>query len=62
MGLMRSDADPCLYFRWEKEQGLVVVISWIDDSLIMGKKEMVEATRKPFNERFECDDVGEMTE
>jgi hypothetical protein len=62
MGFMRSDADPCLYFRWDKEHGLVVVISWIDDLLIVGKKEMVEATRKQFNERFECDDVGEMTE
>jgi hypothetical protein len=34
-----------------KEQGLMVVISWIEDLLIVGKKEMVEVARKPGNSR-----------
>ena len=36
--------------------------SWINDVLIMGKKEAVVATKEANFERFSCDDAGEMKE
>jgi len=36
MGFRRSDADPCIYFRWSKKKGLIVWLSWIDDCLCIG--------------------------
>ena len=41
----RSGADPCLYFRWTMH-GLVIIISWIDDLLIIGYKENIKNTKK----------------
>ena len=37
MGMTRSTADPCLYFKWTAK-GLVMIVSWIDDMLIIGKR------------------------
>jgi hypothetical protein len=34
MGMTRSTADPCLYHKWEEER-LVLIVSWIDDNLII---------------------------
>jgi hypothetical protein len=37
MGLKRSTADPCLYYKWV-EGRLVMMMSWIDDNAIVGKE------------------------
>jgi hypothetical protein len=64
IGFVRSAADPCLYY---KQMGsdfsdMVIIISWIDDLLILGKKSHVETTRLDILRRFDCDDVGELNE
>ena len=41
MDKKRSTADPCLYFEWA-ENGLVIIVSWIDDNLIIGNSEAVK--------------------
>ena len=40
MGMKRSAADPCLYYDWT-DLGLVSILSWIDNNLIVGSKQAV---------------------
>jgi len=40
MGLSRSHADPCLYYKWVVGR-LVMMISWIDENAIVGKEQDV---------------------
>ena len=61
IGMERSKADPCMYFSWT-QWGLVIIISWIDDNMIVGSKEAVKNVKKMFMEQFECDDVGPLNE
>jgi hypothetical protein len=43
-------------------EGLVLIVSWIDDSLIIGFKKEFEKTKKDIMERFECKDCGDIEE
>jgi hypothetical protein len=61
MGMMRSTADPCLYHEW-REEGLVLIVLWIDDNLMIGSKKGVEKTKKDIMERFDCKDCGDIEE
>ena len=40
----------------------MLIISWIDDLLIAGPKELVLETKELMKEYFECDDIGELTD
>ena len=60
MGMKKSEADPCLYYKWTS-LGLVLIVSWIDDNLICGSKENVANVKRELIERFECEDCGELT-
>jgi hypothetical protein len=40
IGLKRSMADPCLYYKWERVS-LVSMISWIKDNVILGPEDLV---------------------
>ncbi len=62
MGFERSMADPCLYYKWTENNGLVLIISWIDDNMIVGSKAAVLEAKKAMMERFECNDCGEIKE
>ena len=57
MEMKRSTADPCLYFNWT-EDGLAVVVSWIDDNLIIGSAKAVARTKKELTKRFDCEECG----
>jgi hypothetical protein len=57
----RSKADPCLFFKWTT-YGLVLWITWVDDCLVCGNKKGVLEAKKLLMERFDCDEVGELTE
>ena len=61
MGYSRSNADPCLYYRW-KNNSLNVWVSWVDDLINFGPKEEVLQNKEEFQKQFECDDVGWMNE
>ena len=61
MKFERSTADPCLYFQWG-EFGLVLIVSWIDDNLIVGSEKGVKATKEDLMGRFDCEDCGDMDE
>ncbi len=61
MGMTRSTADPCLYFKWS-DHGLVLIASWIDDNLIIGSEKGVIEVKADLMSRFECEDCGKMEE
>eukprot|EP00957_Ditylum_brightwellii_P085135 6472982-Ditylum_brightwellii.AAC.1 len=54
-------ADLCVYFKWTLV-GLVIWLSWIDNCMVWGPEGIVKAKSDAFNERFDCDDGGEVTE
>jgi hypothetical protein len=61
MGCDRSQADPCLFFKWTVS-GLVLWVTWVDDCLVCGKKEAVLEAKADLMSRFDCDEVGELKE
>ncbi len=48
MKMTQSTADPCLYHKWG-EEGLVLIVSWIDDNLIIRSKKVVEKNQERHN-------------
>jgi hypothetical protein len=61
MGMTQSTIDPCLYHKWGEEE-LVLIVSWIDNNLIIGPKKAVEKTKKDLMERLDCKDCGDIKE
>jgi len=61
MGFSRSHSDPCLYFKIS-ESGPIFILSWVDDLLIIGSSQNVSYTKTHLKQRFDCTDVGELTE
>jgi hypothetical protein len=57
IGLARSTANPCLYYKWEKAS-LVIIISWIDDNMILGPEDLVVQVKADLMKQFKCDDCG----
>jgi hypothetical protein len=41
---------------------LVIILSWIDDNLIVGSKQAVSVTKQELMSRFDCKDCGELDE
>jgi hypothetical protein len=61
IGLKRSSADPCLYFKWVDDR-LVFMISWIDDNMILGPSDLVMQLKSDLMKQFDCDDCGKLEE
>ena len=61
VGLVRSKADPCVYYRWT-DKGLNIWASWVDDLLSCGHKDDVVEGREAIKESFDLDEVGELQE
>ena len=61
MKCKRSDADTCMYYKWDVA-GLIVWLSWIYDCDRFGNKEAVEESRNEMIQLFDCDYVGNMDE
>jgi hypothetical protein len=57
----RSRADECLFFQWTAA-GLLLYMSWVDDILIAGKKEVVLRAKRSLAQHFTMDEQGEMFE
>jgi hypothetical protein len=49
--LTRSTADPCLYYKWERGS-LVIMISWIDDNMILGPEDLVMQVKADLMKQF----------
>jgi hypothetical protein len=61
IGLKRSTADPCLYYKWV-EGRLVIMISWINDNMILGPSNLVMQIKNDPMKQFECNDCGHLEE
>jgi hypothetical protein len=59
--LMRSTANPCLYYKWERGS-LVIMISGIDDNMVLGPEDLVMQVKADLMKQFECDDCGKLEE
>ena len=62
MRFLRSNADPCLYYKWTAAGFLIVWLSWVDDCVCFGQPDDVKESMNELNELFECDDVAEFEE
>jgi hypothetical protein len=54
MGYSRSEADPCLYFKWDKVSCAC--------GLVIGKEDTVAKESAKLMSLFECEDIGPMEE
>jgi hypothetical protein len=61
IGLKCSTADQCLYYKWV-EGRLVILISWIDDNMILGPSDLVMQIKNDLMKQFECNDCGRLEE
>jgi hypothetical protein len=61
LGCTRSDADPCLYYKWTEEL-LVMCLSWVDDCFITGPQEAALKLKMDKMTTVDCDDGGELKE
>ncbi len=59
--LKRCTADPCLYYKWERRR-LVIMISWLDNNMILGPEDLVMQVKADLMKQFECDDCGRLEE
>jgi Reverse transcriptase (RNA-dependent DNA polymerase) len=62
MGYSQSDADPCLYFKWDEQGELCMWLTWIDDCVVIGKEDTVARESAKLMSLFECEDIGLMEE
>jgi hypothetical protein len=60
MGNTQSQADPCLFYKRNKDNDLSIWISWVDDLLTIGKPNVID--KMDMMKEFDCDDVGELEE
>ena len=58
----RSKADPCLFFRWDEKDGLILWLTWIDDKLCIANPDVIKDEKEKMKQHFECDDVGEVVD
>jgi hypothetical protein len=59
--LKRSTADPCLYYKWEKGSQ-VIIISWINNNMILGPEDLVMQVKASLMKQFECNDCRHLKE
>jgi hypothetical protein len=59
IGLKRSTADPCLYYKWEKGS-LVIMISRIDNNMILDPEDYIMQVKANLMKQFECNDCGHL--
>jgi Reverse transcriptase (RNA-dependent DNA polymerase) len=61
LGMKRSNADPCLYYKWTNS-GLLFWASWVDDFLGAGQKQDVIDSKEGIKSQMDCEDAGELVE
>jgi Reverse transcriptase (RNA-dependent DNA polymerase) len=59
--LKRSQADPCLHYKW-MDNGLSVWVSWVDDLIGASPKHDVLDTKALIWSQIDCEDAGELAE
>lgn len=60
MGFTASEADPCMFYRGHGEERVYILI-YVDDGIIIGNRQMVQAALAAIAGAFQIKDVGEPT-
>jgi hypothetical protein len=59
MGLTQSLADPCIWFKQDSQQQLILLVAvYVDDCIVAGTKDEVESFKTGVKERFNITDLG----
>jgi hypothetical protein len=57
MGFVRSDGDPCCYYK-NVSGRKIVCLSWVDDCIFFGSIPDIIREKNKMMEYFECEDIG----
>jgi hypothetical protein len=57
IGLKWSSDNPCLYYKWVDGR-LVIMISWINDNMILGPSNLVMQLKSNLMQQFNCEGCG----
>lgn len=57
LGFMRSDVDPNLYFKVEKDRPLILVL-YVDDLFLIGNDPLIHQCKRELASQFEMKDLG----
>jgi Reverse transcriptase (RNA-dependent DNA polymerase) len=58
----RSEADLCLYFKWDEKNELCIWLTWIDDCIVISTEDVVARESAKLMSLFECKDVRLLVE
>ena len=59
LGFTRSNVDPSLYFKVDRENPLILVL-YVDDLVITGAERLIEHCKRDLAAEFEMKDIGLM--
>ena len=59
--LIRSKADPCVYYQWT-DRDILLWSSWVDNLLLCGNKKDVLKGREALKQHFDLDKIGKLKE
>lgn len=59
LGFMRSDVDPNLYFKDEKDRPLIMVL-YVDDLFLKGDDPLIHQCKRELDYEFDMKDLGKM--
>ena len=59
LGFTRSNADPNLYFKVDRERSLVLVL-YVDDLILSGVEPLINQYKRELASEFEMKDLGLM--
>ncbi len=62
MGHERSKVDPCMYYSRRENGDMTIILSWVDDNIIMGPDNVVDEERIKIGKLIDIDDVGPLNE
>ncbi len=62
MGHERSKANPCMYYSRCKNGDMTIILSWVNDNILMGPNNVVNEERIKFANLTDMDDVGPLNE
>ena len=60
MGFTKSKADSNLYYEVVEDEGLVILLLYVDDLFLTGDEKLIAKCKKKLAAEFEMKDLGEM--
>ena len=62
LNMQQSQQDPCLWYRKDLEGNIIlIVVVYVDDYLVCGKREVIEWWKQCVKKRFSISDLGKIS-